>query len=139
MIIIFMELLCKRLLNFKVPVIKCQGICLLSTNLKPLFCSYFCFLLIFFQNQRRLYVFFFTLEIPWLICPGLCCIGVAGMALYSTNIHVRVYKSCSENWRGTFNALRIWVTYKCLALFKVEIKTIVVMANKKYNHVIVKF
>ncbi|XP_053372637.1 large neutral amino acids transporter small subunit 4-like [Mercenaria mercenaria] len=31
---------------------------------------------------------FATPEIPWLVCPGLCCIGVAGMALYSTNIHV---------------------------------------------------
>ncbi|XP_052807043.1 equilibrative nucleobase transporter 1-like [Mya arenaria] len=27
-------------------------------------------------------------EIPWLIAPGLCCMGVAGMGLYATNIHI---------------------------------------------------
>ncbi|KAL4228589.1 hypothetical protein ACF0H5_011639 [Mactra antiquata] len=31
---------------------------------------------------------FVTPATPWLICPGLCCIGVAGMALYATNIQV---------------------------------------------------
>lgn len=31
---------------------------------------------------------FATPETAWVVCPGLCCIGVAGMSLYSTNIHV---------------------------------------------------
>ena len=30
----------------------------------------------------------FVVETAWLICPGLCCIGVAGLALLASNIQV---------------------------------------------------
>ncbi|KAL3837412.1 hypothetical protein ACJMK2_022771 [Sinanodonta woodiana] len=27
-------------------------------------------------------------DIPWLLCPGLCCIGIAGLAMLATNLQV---------------------------------------------------
>ena len=48
------------------------------------------------------HIFLYTITaLPWLLCPGLCCIGIAGMALYATNLQVEsgyLYTSKNFSW-----------------------------------------
>ena len=32
---------------------------------------------------------FYVSDIPWLLLPGLCCIGIAGLGTLATNLQVR--------------------------------------------------
>ncbi|XP_053408084.1 equilibrative nucleobase transporter 1-like isoform X2 [Mercenaria mercenaria] len=50
------------------------------------------------RNTRAIFFFIYLIgtlclaftspEIPWLLLPGLCCIGIAGLTVYSTNLQV---------------------------------------------------
>ena len=40
------------------------------------------------HNTANTILFYIITAVPWLLCPGLCCIGIAGMAIYATNLQV---------------------------------------------------
>ncbi|XP_053408088.1 uncharacterized protein LOC123559920 isoform X7 [Mercenaria mercenaria] len=52
------------------------------------------------RNTRAIFFFIYLIgtlclaftspEIPWLLLPGLCCIGIAGLTVYSTNLQMNI-------------------------------------------------